>query len=155
MTKQIRSKHDRWWGPSVVLRTLFLLEVYWGSFAWSFSKYQLNVWICILKPGLLLWRNKWEGRGEWGDVCNNKLHSYCVFSVLGIFRWVPLTKQGNMIDKLISVTRASDWRETERLLLNYWSEHCPLICAPAVDPSVDFKIDDNMFSKLFSYSWRC
>uniref|UniRef100_A0A1I8EJJ6 E3 ubiquitin-protein ligase n=1 Tax=Wuchereria bancrofti TaxID=6293 RepID=A0A1I8EJJ6_WUCBA len=50
-----------------------------------------------------------------------------------------------MIDKLISLTRASNWDEVERILVDYWTQQCPLICAPTEDPSFDFKIDDNIF----------
>uniref|UniRef100_A0A0R3S5Q3 Neur_chan_LBD domain-containing protein n=1 Tax=Elaeophora elaphi TaxID=1147741 RepID=A0A0R3S5Q3_9BILA len=51
-----------------------------------------------------------------------------------------------IIDKLISVTRALNWDEAERLLVDYWTQQCPLICAPTKDPSFDFKIDENAFN---------
>ncbi|VDO46529.1 unnamed protein product [Brugia timori] len=53
-----------------------------------------------------------------------------------------------MIDKLISLTRASNWDEVEHILVDYWTQQCPLICAPTEDPSFDFKIDDNTFRVL-------
>ncbi|VBB33118.1 unnamed protein product, partial [Acanthocheilonema viteae] len=50
-----------------------------------------------------------------------------------------------IIDKLISVIPVSNWDEAERILVDYWTQQCPLICAPIKDPSFDFKIDENAF----------
>ncbi|VDK79468.1 unnamed protein product [Litomosoides sigmodontis] len=60
-----------------------------------------------------------------------------------------------IIDKLISVTRESNWNEAERILLDYWAQQCPLICAPTKDSSFDFKIDENAFSETLLHPIAC
>ncbi|VIO97030.1 Zinc finger in N-recognin family protein [Brugia malayi] len=60
-----------------------------------------------------------------------------------------------MIDKLISLTRASNWDEVEHILVDYWTQQCPLICAPTEDPSFDFKIDDNTFNEKLLHPTAC
>ncbi|MCP9260595.1 E3 ubiquitin-protein ligase ubr-1 [Dirofilaria immitis] len=60
-----------------------------------------------------------------------------------------------MIDKLISVTRASKWDEAERILVDYWTQQCPLICAPTKDPSFDFKIDENTLNEKLLHPIAC
>ncbi|EJD74645.1 E3 ubiquitin-protein ligase UBR2 [Loa loa] len=60
-----------------------------------------------------------------------------------------------MIDKLISVTRESNWDEAERILVDYWTQQCPLICAPTKDPSFDFKIDENTFNEKLLHPIAC
>uniref|UniRef100_A0A915CE69 E3 ubiquitin-protein ligase n=1 Tax=Parascaris univalens TaxID=6257 RepID=A0A915CE69_PARUN len=47
-----------------------------------------------------------------------------------------------MLDKLISVARERDWRETERLLYEHWSQQCPLIFAPNAIAPWDVKVDE-------------
>lgn len=60
-----------------------------------------------------------------------------------------------IIDKLISVTRELNWDEVERILLDYWTQQCPFICAPTKDSSFDFKIDEDAFSESFDIHLQC
>lgn len=58
-----------------------------------------------------------------------------------------------MLDKLISVAKERDWRETERLLYEHWSQQCPLIFAPNAIAPWDVKVDEAKISVHFDVSF--